>query len=49
MTDSLDSARETAFQGVARQVVGGGLALSEYAERAVAIQQVSTTGELDFL
>jgi len=44
---SVASARETAFSGLAQQVVGGGLTLVEYAERAVAILQAATTNEID--
>jgi hypothetical protein len=46
---SVESARETAFKGLARQAVGGGLTLGEYAERAAAIQAAATTDEIDAL
>jgi hypothetical protein len=49
MSDSLDSARETASKGLARLAVGGDLTLGEYADRADAIQQAATTDELDAL
>lgn len=40
---SIESARETAFEGLAQEVIGGTLTLDEYAERAVAIRQAATT------
>ena len=49
MTDSLDSARQSALNGLAQLAAGGGLTLGEYAERAVAIQQAATTNEIDAL
>jgi len=49
MSDSLDSARQTALKGLAQLAIGGGLTLDEYSERAVAIQQAATTDELDAL
>jgi len=49
MTDSLDSARQSALNGLAQLAAGGGLTLDEYAERAVAIQQAATTNEIDAL
>jgi hypothetical protein len=49
MTDSLDSARQSALNGLAQLAAGGGLTLDEYAERAVAIQQAATTDEIDAL
>ena len=49
MTDSIDSARQSALKGLAQLAVGGRLTLGEYAERAVAIQQAATTDELDAL
>jgi len=44
-----ESAREAAFNGLAEHVIGGGMTLDEYAERAFAIQQAATTDELDAL
>ncbi len=46
---SIEAARETAFKGLARQALGGGLTLDEYAERAAATQQAATAEELDAL
>jgi DUF1707 SHOCT-like domain len=46
---STGSARETAFKGLARQTIGGGLTLDEYAERAAAAQRAATAEELDAL
>jgi len=43
---SNESARDTAFRGLAQETIGGGLILDEYAERAVAIQQSATDDEL---
>jgi hypothetical protein len=46
-SQSIESARETAFTALAQRAIGGGLTLGEYAERAVAIQQAGTTNEID--
>jgi len=46
---SIESAREAAFEGLARQAIGGGSTLDEYAERAAATQQAATAQELDAL
>jgi DUF1707 SHOCT-like domain len=46
---SIESVREAAFKGLARQAIAGGLTLDEYAERAAATQQAATAQELDAL
>jgi DUF1707 SHOCT-like domain len=44
---SVEPARETAVNDLARQATGGGLTLDEYAERAVAVEQAATAEELE--
>jgi hypothetical protein len=46
---SIESARDKAFNGLARQAIGGGLTLDEYAQRAAATQQAATGDELNAL
>ncbi len=44
---SIESAQEAAAKRLAEHVIGGGLTLDEYAERAAAIQQAATAEEID--
>jgi len=46
---SIESVRGKAFNGLARQASGGGLALDQYAQRAAANQQAATAEELNAL